>query len=191
MKTDYLNLFESCVLTEDASKIRELEYVCKIAVTHQILYEAVSRHAFVPWALIAAIHFRESSQNFKAHLHNGDPLSARTVHVPAGRPKLGEPPFTWVDSAIDALSKVWRPKQWDVPGCLEFLERYNGLGYQKRGINSPYLWNYTDKYVSGLFVADGKFDSSKVERRPGAVAILKTLEAEGFDFTDVNGSDLH
>ena len=57
----------------------------------------------IPWYVIGFIHKMESDMNFGTHLHNGDPLTARTVHVPTGRPVNGNPPFTWEDSAADAL----------------------------------------------------------------------------------------
>lgn len=65
-------------------------------------YVAVSKLTGIPWSFIAVIHNMEASLNFKSHLHNGDPLTARTVQVPAGYPKKGNPPFKWEDSAADA-----------------------------------------------------------------------------------------
>lgn len=193
--SDYLTLFHTCNVSTEPRKVKELDYVCRVALTHHGLYQTVTHFTGVPWVLIAALHFRESGQNFKTHLHNGDPLEARTVHEPRGRPEKGQPPFLWVESATDAFEHVWRPKQWDVPGSLEFLERFNGLGYQKHGVSSPYLWDYTDKYTKGLFVADGRFDPEKVERRPGCVAIVKTLAMKGItlDFTllESGGNSLH
>ena len=53
---------------------------------------------------LGIIHSLEAEFNFNTHLHNGDPLSAQTVHVPRGRPPTGNPPFQWLDSAIDALT---------------------------------------------------------------------------------------
>lgn len=176
---DYATLFRTCNLTADATKLGQLDFICNNALVHQSLYQDVERECYVPWPVVAAIHFRESNQNFACHLHNGDPLTARTVLVPAGRPIDGKPPFEWAESAVDALIGRWGPKAWDLPGCLQFLERYNGLGYQKHGVNTPYLWDYTDKYVSGLYRADGIFDPLLTESRPGAVAILKTLQAKG------------
>lgn len=164
-------------------------------MTHQNLYLTVQRFTQVPWFVVASIHFCESSLNFKRHLHNGDPLTDRTVHVPQGRPVYGQPPFTWIESAVDAFDSLWRPRFWDVSGALEFMERYNGLGYQKRGINTPYLWGYTDKYTKGLYVADGKFDPEKVDQGPGCVAVVKTLSAKGVELgltlVDANGNALH
>jgi lysozyme family protein len=177
--SDYQNLWDTSKLTPDAKRLQALDYVCRVALTNQSTYQAVQNLTRIPWPLIAAIHFRESDQNFKCHLHNGDPLSARTVHVPKGRPATGEPPFTWMQSAADAFVGEWRPSDWSLPSCLEFMERFNGLGYQKHGINSPYLWDYTDKYVSGLYVADNKFDPHAKEDRPGCVAIIKSLIVKG------------
>lgn len=194
-KSDYLTLFHTCVLTDTPAKVKELDIICHIALANNGLYQTVSRFVPVPWPLIAAIHFRESNQSFKRHLHNGDPLTDRTTHEPRGRPMKGQPPFVWVESAVDSLQGAWKPAQWDLAGSLEFLERYNGLGYQAHGINSPYLWNYTNKYVKGLYTSDGHFDFEKIERRPGCVAILKALEAKGIalEFTSLpqNGDGLH
>ena len=44
-----------------------------------------------------------NKRQFDAHFHNGDPLTDRTKRVPAGRPKEGDPPFTWEQSAEDAI----------------------------------------------------------------------------------------
>ena len=66
-------------------------------------YEKVGKALGIPWYVVGIIHSLEASGNFTRHLHNGDPLTARTTHVPAGRPKTGKPPFTWEQSAIDAL----------------------------------------------------------------------------------------
>ena len=177
--SDYEQLFSSCILTTDPRQVQELNYVCRVAIANELAYQTVSAATGIPWPAIAVIHFREAGQNFKSHLHNGDPLTARTTHVPAGRPARGEPPFTWSVSAIDALSGLWRPREWSIPMCLSFFASYNGFGYEKRGVLSPYLWDFTDKYSSGLFVADGHFDPNAKESRPGAVAILKTLQARG------------
>lgn len=187
----YRELFSSCVLTDDPQKLKILDKVGRVALANDLTYKTVARFVSVPWPVIAALHVQESSQNFTRHLHNGDPLSARTVHVPKGRPSVGEPPFTWIESATDALENVWRPRAWDIPGCLEFWERYNGLGYRKYGVRSPYLWGFTDKYTKGLFVADGHFDPEKADVGPGCVAVVKTLEKMGvsLDFTGMDAVD--
>ena len=176
---DYIGLWSGCVLTEDTNKIKELDYICKTILANKPFYVTVAFTSRIPWPLVAAIHFRESDLNFKCHLHNGDPLTSRTVRVPVGRPIQGSPPFTWVASAIDALTEVWKPPVWDIAGCLEFLERYNGCGYQKHSVNTPYVWDYTNQYTSGLYVTDGSFDPSARESRPGAASLLKSLSEKG------------
>jgi len=173
---DYEALYQNAILTGNP---RDIDYAARVAIAHESLYRAVQLETKIPWQVVACIHFRESNQDFTKHLHNGDPLSSRTTHVPEGRPTTGEPPFSWQDSAIDALSGIWKPLAWNLAGWLEFMERYNGIGYQKHGINTPYLWDFTSQYTAGLFVADGSFNPVKTESRPGCVALLKGMLARG------------
>ena len=176
---DYLDLFNSCVLSTEPTRVLDLKAACKVIINNELTYWGVEKSTGVPWLVVAVIHYRESSQNFKMHLHNGDPLTARTVHVPAGRPVQGNPPFTWSQSAVDALTGRTTPFAWDIGGVLEFCERYNGLGYQKHGINSPYVWGSTDKYTSGIFVADGTLDMARKDPRAGVASLLLYLRAMG------------
>ena len=159
---------------------RELVAATGLILAHCDQYQAVMGRVRIPWLVIAAIHFRESGLRFDRHLHNGDPLTARTVHVPAGRPVDGSAPFAWVDSACDALSDRWKPVPWDLQGALTFLEHYNGTAYRvKHGIASPYVWSYTSAYTSGLYVADGEFDPNAVSEQAGCAALFKQLESQG------------
>jgi len=140
-------------------------------------YAETSTATGVPIIFIAITHSLEASSNFNKHLHNGDPLTARTVQVPAGRPKAGNPPFTWTESAIDALELKGYDKvtDWSIPAMLGLFERYNGLGYQKRGVLSPYLWSWSNLYTAGKYVADGHFDPNAVSQQCGAAVLLKLL----------------
>jgi lysozyme family protein len=144
-------------------------------------YEHVARATGIPWYIIGVLHHLEAGLNFDLHLHNGDPLTDRTVRVPVGRPQTDEPPFSWNDSAIDALGLQWSDDvAWDDLGAvLDRIERYNGLGYRSRGYSSPYLWAGTGAYSRGSFVASGVFDPVAVVIRPGAVAILRRLHERG------------
>ena len=101
-------------------------------VAGQARYETVSAATGVPWFVIGIIHSLEGSSNFKTHLHNGDPLTARTIHVPKGRPITGQPPFTWEDSAVDALKfdNLAGSTKWSLPSTLFRLEGFNGFGYR-------------------------------------------------------------
>lgn len=153
------------------------------AVARRILarradYAVIETATGVPLAMIAAIHNRESSLRFDRHLHCGDPLTARTVHVPRGRPATGEPPFTFAQSAIDALTMpphgLDKVKLWSVERILYETEKYNGWGYLGKS-NSPYLWAGTGEYVGGKFVADHVYDANAVDRQLGCVAVMKAL----------------
>lgn len=147
-------------------------------------YETVQSHTEIPWIVIACLHSLEADLSFRGHLHNGDPLTARTVRVPAGRPRTSSPPFSWEDSAVDALERKRTSEisDWSVPECLFYFERYNGWGYRNGGgrnttpqSRSPYLWSFTTHYERGKFIRDHVFDINAVSRQMGAAALLRVL----------------
>lgn len=156
--------------------VTELKSVCNIIKINKAEYLFVQEQTGVPWDVIAGCHYRESSLDFRGVLHNGEKIlgtGRKTKLVPAGR----GPFLTWKEAAVDAMviEKAKFPKKWDLAGKLDFAEKYNGLGYRKKGILSPYVYAGTTKYTSGLYVADGKFSSSKVDQRLGVAAIIKGL----------------
>lgn len=144
-------------------------------------YEDVSAATGVPWWFIGIVHALEASFNFNGHLHNGDPLRARTVQVPRGRPLRWNPPSDWVSSAVDAItmSGLANRPDWDLPVTLFRFESYNGFGSRRRGINSPYLWSFSNHYVRGKFVRDHVFDPNAVSKQCGAAVMIKALEQAG------------
>jgi len=170
-KNEYVQLYETC---EIDNKIYPL--VASIYAKIKSFENVYSKIKIAPPIVIGCIHYRESNFNFQTHLHNGDPLTARTAHVPKGRPPYGEPPFSWVESAMDALQLKKIPDIWDIANTLYYLESYNGFGYRKRGIHSPYLWSGSNHYKKGKFVADGKFDKNAVDKQIGCAVILKYAE---------------
>ena len=179
LKQEYEDLFASCVIS-DAKRSAVVAVVTKI-VTNRPRYEAVQTKTNVPWYIVAVIHSMEGSLNFKTHLHNGDPLTARTVHVPKGRPK-GTPPFKWEDSAVDALEfdNMTGVQKWTLATALFKLEGFNGFGYRTKHpeVLTPYLWSFSNHYQKGKFVADGKFDPAAVSKQCGAAVILKALTSQ-------------
>jgi len=142
-------------------------------------YKPLAADTNMPWYFIAIVHMMESNTNFNTHLHNGDPLAARTVHVPAGRPTDGAPPFTWEASAYDALHYEGFTGQddWNTATMLYRWERFNGMGNRAHGIFSPYLWSYSNLYEKGRFVRDHVFDPNSVSKQCGAGVLLKALQA--------------
>lgn len=152
--------------------------VAKI-VSNKKRYLVIEEALGTPWYIVGAIHYREASLNFNRHLHNGDPLTKRTVQVPAGRPTTGNPPFTWEQSAIDALKDRVFNRTMDLGEIFDELEKYNGLGYFNKGLPSPYLWSWTDQYVKGKYIKDGKFDPEFVDQQAGVAALV--IELKKFD----------
>jgi len=178
--SDYAALYAIAKL-DDAST--EAPYVASTIISHKADYDVVAKATGAPWWWIGCIHMREASGNFRCHLHNGDPLTARTVHVPAGRPLVGTPPFTWVQSAIDALHMegITPGQTWDLVDTLSRTEAYNGFGYRHCNIRSPYLWAGTNLQQPGKFVADGKLDLTVTDKQLGVAGMMLALEAKGID----------
>jgi len=148
-------------------------------VRYRAKYKEVEEVTGVPWAFIGVLHMRESDNDFTTHLHNGDPLSDRTENVPAGRPTEGDPPFTWVESAIDALDYdgFIDKDDWTLENICDRAERYNGLGYKRMGIPSPYLWSGTNNYQRGKYISDGEFSANTVDKQLGVIPVyLRTMD---------------
>lgn len=179
LRQEYLRLFDTCHLKYKKNQ-PYLRRTCSKILQNKARYKKVSANSGnIPWQVIAVIHLLEAGQHFNKHLHNGDPLTGVTTHVPKGRP-LGEPPFTWEESAIDALAftgvSTW--KDWSIAGMLYKLESYNGLGYRKyhSDVLSPYLWSFSNHYDKGKYGSDGKFYNYLMSKQVGVVVVLKHLE---------------
>jgi len=143
--------------------------------------EHVAQAVHTPWYVIGVFWMLETGGDFSRHLLNGDPLTGRTVHFPVGHPQDWPPPAgvdAWEYSAIDGL-RLYTLNDLaglQIGDVLARLERANGLGYQKQGLFSPYLWAGTDLYEKGKFVGDHQFDSEAISRQPGAAALLRRLQ---------------
>lgn len=180
----YANLFSTMIVNpdrrDDAGRI-----VDRIA-KNRSRYEAVEAKTGVPWYWVAIVHNLESGLDFACHLHNGDTLTARTRHVPAGRPVSGYPPFTWEESAEDALrlKSLDKERDWSIPKMLWQFERYNGFGYEARGVNSPYVWSFSNHYRGGKYVSDGHFDASAISQQCGAAVLVRILMDRGLISAD-------
>ena len=176
LTAEYQHLFDTCSIQPQHQAA--VERLARQLTQQQPRYAAVAQLTDIPWPVIAVIHALEASQRFDRHLHNGDPLHSRTVHVPKHRP-LTRPPFTWETSAIDALHysslSAWR--DWSIAGTLFKLEAYNGWGYRRYHpqVLSPYLWSFSEHYQRGKYATDGRFDANLVSQQCGAAVLLKEL----------------
>jgi len=188
---EYSDLFNRCEIAAD--KMTEVEGVVERILDSQNRYAAIAAQSTVPWYVIAVIHNMECGLDFTKHLHNGDSLKRRTVNVPAGRPKTGQPPFTFEVSALDALEydgfTAWT--DWSIGGICYKLEGYNGWGYRARKINSAYLWSYSNLYTKGKYIEDSQWSGTAVSRQCGAAVILRRMSDHGaIDLVSVPSSKL-
>ncbi|CAN5640402.1 hypothetical protein BH11ARM2_BH11ARM2_25220 [soil metagenome] len=186
LKAEYENLFQTCRVRPE--RLAEVEATCTQMLAHQARYEGVQNAANgVPWYVIAITHYRECSLRFDEHLHNGDPLTRRTTHVPPNRPqappKSGHFPYTFEESALDALTVrgFSRQTDWSLAHTLYFFETYNGVGYRLYHpyVLSPYLWCFTNHYTSGGYPRDGVWSDSYVNKQCGTAALLRRLAERG------------
>lgn len=174
-KVGYQNLWDKAELLP--AKAAEARAVAKRIVQNRARYEAVSKKTGVPWVWIAAAHQRESGGDFRGVLHNGERIlgtGKKTRLVPADR----GPFTTWEEAAEDALEikGLHKITDWSIPRMLFEWERFNGFGYAKRGVNSPYVWAGTTLQQRGKYVADGKYSATTWDTQLGTAAVLKALD---------------
>lgn len=172
----YQQMWDNMTINDEET----VKHTAKRILEHKETYQEVVEGTKVSWQFVGVIHYREGDLDFTTHLHNGDSLKARTKNVPSGRPIDGKPPFTWQESAKDALftlKKLDTYTEWDLPHILFRLEAYNGLGYKNYHpeVNSPYLWSGTNFYTKGKYASDGKFDADLVDKQLGAALLFKYL----------------
>lgn len=173
LKKEYENNFNYCTPTH-----KDIDYCIKMINKNKLRYEKVTVNN-IPWYVVGIIHGLECSFDFTKHLHNGDPLTARTSHIPIGRPLFGEPPYEWEYSAQDALGLRRKQSDWSIGGIAYYLECYNGFGYRTHNVPSPYLWSGSNIYKSGKFVKDKVFDIDAVSKQVGGMVILKKMFMKG------------
>jgi lysozyme family protein len=176
---EYRGLFNRCEIAAD--KIAEVEGVVQRILQFQNRYAPIAAQSTVPWYVIAVIHNMECGLDFNKHLHNGDSLKRHTINVPVGRPETGQPPFTFEESALDALEydgfTAW--SDWSIGGICYKLEGYNGWGYRAHNINSPCLWSYSNLYTRGKYIEDNQWSDKAVSRQCEAAVILRRMSDHG------------
>lgn len=175
LRSEYDDLLRTCEIR--SARLSEVQGICDRILANQRRYTAIGEDTGVPWFMVAVIHSLEGDLNFETHLHNGDSLKHRTVNEPAGRPTGHPPPFTFEESAKDALAsdRMNVNLEPSFAGICFKLEGFNGFGSRARGIHTPYLWSFSNHYTAGKFVSDGRFDPSAVSKQCGGAVILRRL----------------
>jgi lysozyme family protein len=167
-------LFSKAII--EPSRVSELERAVELIKTNKARYQSVEAATRVPWFAVALVHFAQTAGDFTTNLHNGETLNRVTVTVPKGRG-----PFkNWEESATDALTIAgWTDASPDgflnVGRLLFKIEGFDGFGYHRFGVRSPFLWGCTNLYTGGKYVADGVFDPNAKAKQCGAAALLKLL----------------
>lgn len=172
MRQGYQNLWNK-MQVERTAEARE---AAQGIIEDKARYQNVEKATGVPWWFIGPVHHRESGRSFAGILHNGERIigtGRKTSLVPAGR----GPFASWDEAAVDALKlqKLDQVDAWTLPRTLYEFERYNGFGYVKHKINSPYVWAGTNLQQKGKYTADGKFDPNHMDMQLGCAAMLSEL----------------
>lgn len=181
LRNEYQILFDTCQIRP--GKANEVETLVSTLIANKLRYVGVGDPLGIPWYVIAVIHNMECSQRFDRHLHNGDPLTDRTRRAPSGRPTAGNPPFTWEESATDALTlrNLQKWQDWTIPGILYCLEGYNGWGYRMYhpSVKTPYLWSGSNHYSSGKYIKDGTWSDTVISAQCGTATLLRRIAEKG------------
>jgi lysozyme family protein len=175
LRQEYNTLLGTCEIKP--ARLGEVQSICDKILRNQGRYTAIGDENDVPWFMVAVIHSLEGDLDFGTHLHNGDSLTRRTVNDPAGRPPGHPPPFTFEESAKDALAfdRMNVNLEPSFAGICFKLEGFNGFGSRFRGIHTPYLWSFSNHYIAGKFTSDGHFDPTAVSKQCGGAVILRRL----------------
>lgn len=152
-------------------------------MTNRPTYILVGQSLGIPWYVIGVIHMRESNFNFETFLANGDPLPGPTTHIPKG---LG-PCRNWGEAAeLSLKNQGWNNGMaWDLAHTLLNLEAYNGMGYSRKGLPSPYVWSGTSVYTKGKYTSDGIYDPTAVDNQPGCAPVMMALRGAGVNLNEV------
>jgi lysozyme family protein len=175
LKTDYLNKFQAMQIRHgwDAKAQRAADVI----LHYKVRYLAIEDATGVPWWFTGILHYRESGNDVATYLGNGQSLDHKTTQVPKGRG-----PFkTFEAGAIDALEHEGfdQVEDWSIGNALVRFEMYNGMGYHRRGLPSPYLWSGSQYYSHGKYTADGHFSASVTDPQLGCAVLLRKLMDTG------------
>jgi len=136
------------------------------AVSHRLAaakarYQTVEAKTGVPWAVIAVIHERESSQAGPPRWPRAIPgINRRSTFrlVVARSPHGRLPPRTrW-----RSVRRMPRSGPTGPSAARSACSSNKTASATRRGIPSPYVWATTNQYHRGKYIADGHFDPTRL-----------------------------
>lgn len=153
----------------------EFRTEAQFAIDNKDIYITIENQSGVRWYHVAIIHRREGNANFQTYLGNGQSLKHRTTEVPIGR----GPFSSFVAGALDALKVDGLSDiiDWRLEKILYFCEVFNGGGYSRLGLPSPYLWGGTNIQERGKFTSDHHLDRTVWDTQPGCAPLLMAIAA--------------
>jgi len=186
LSNEYLAIFNACNI--HGKLLPDIKAIFNKVKAGRASYEQVQSFLKIPWFFIGFMHYRECNCDFNKHLHNGDPINKKTVHVPIGYPKQWNPPNDWQSSAMDALrlKEFDKVTDWSLPHLLYLTEKYNGFGVRFHNTASPYLWGYSDRYIKGGFPRDHEWNSEYLSKQCGLGTLLKYMMESNLIAIDSN-----
>jgi lysozyme family protein len=181
---EYAKQWDAMVINKP--RIAECEVAATYAIEHLSIYREVEQHTGVPWALVWAIHRRESDAQdaagnplFTCYLGNGQPLVHKTTIEPIGRGPFREP-NAFLNGCVDALhiDLLDQVKDWRLEKMLYYAELLNGPGSANRGLPSSYIWGGTNIQKPGKFIKDHKWVHNAIDKQLGVAPMLWTIAAK-------------
>ncbi len=173
----YRDLWKTCEIRPKHA--REVDQLVDRIVANKKRYKKAGNARGVPWHLVGVIHMLEGSGKFHTHLHKGDPLTARTANIPAGRPKTGMPPVH-VGGKRRRCARARRPEPLD-----ELVGAGNALRARavqrlrlpeiRHRHSQPLPLELLEPPHAGRFIKDRVFSPTTVSRQCGAAVLLKRM----------------
>lgn len=173
--SEHQKLWDTMKIIQDAT---QLNAMASKVIKYKSVYQAVEKDTGVPWQLVAVIHIREAGLQdvgiFHGGIHNGQSWKIKATIIP----KIG--PFkSWHECALAALKRTGLSAvgagNWTPAKMVSACEPYNGYGYRRMGIRSPYLWASTNHEQKGKYIRDHVFDRNVEDTQMGCAAMLKFL----------------
>jgi lysozyme family protein len=169
MKPKYLAWLKDLKVT----RFQEAEAVGNSIQRYLPIYQEIYKQTNVPVVWLAAVHYREASNNMHCYFGNGDPLNKRTIHVPKGRGPFSN--FTL--GCLDSLHQMGLVglDDWTLDFYCYQAERFNGCGYHMHGLPSPYVFGGTSVQQRGKYTSDSRWNPRVMDTQLGVVPIYRSL----------------